>query len=69
MLRKVIEMADNAGFPHAVAPPYANGWQQALTDKYGPRGENWTSAKSEPQWTVSFREAEAAAWFKQNWSP
>jgi len=61
-------MADELKFPHSVAPPYTPGWEQALTSKYGSRGKKWTSTKSNPQWTVHFKDAEAAAWFKQNWS-
>jgi hypothetical protein len=60
-------MPDEASFPHAVAPPYGAGWEQALTTKYGIRGKKWTSTKSDPQWTVHFKDSEAAAWFKENW--
>lgn len=55
------------GFPHPVEPPYRASWEHALTEKYGTRGKKWTSTKSDPQWTIHFREADAAAWFKQNW--
>lgn len=55
-------------FPHAVEPPYRGGWEHALTKKYGNRGKAWTSTESEPQWTVRFRDNEAAKWFKNNWT-
>ena len=60
--------AENATFPHAVESPYLAGWEHALTAKYGVRGKTWTSTKSEPQWTVRFRQGEAAAWFKNTWT-
>jgi hypothetical protein len=58
----------DATFPHAVESPYLAGWEHALTAKYGVRGKTWTSAKSEPQWTVRFRQSEAAEWFKSTWT-
>jgi len=62
------EAADDPTFPHAVQSPYRAGWEHALTQKYGRRGKAWTSTKSEPQWTVRFRDGESAAWFKLTWS-
>jgi hypothetical protein len=59
--------ADDPAFPYAVASPYLAGWSDALTKKYGTRGKAWTSTKSEPQWTVRFKDSEAAAWFKDSW--
>lgn len=55
-------------FPHAVEAPYLSGWEHALTEKYGVRGKRWTSTKSEPQWTVRFKEGEAATWFRSTWT-
>ena len=54
-------------FPHAVAPPYASGWQFDLTKREGPRGGRWTSTPSAPQWTVRFKQADKAAWFASHW--
>jgi len=62
------QTVDEATFPHAVESPYRAGWEHALTAKYGVRGKTWTSAKSEPQWTVRFRNSEAAEWFKNTWA-
>jgi hypothetical protein len=59
---------ESGNFPHTVEPPYRAGWEHALTKKYGTRGKAWTSTKSEPQWTIRFRDSEAAAWFKEAWS-
>lgn len=56
------------GFQHAIEPPYRAGWEHALTKKYGTRGKAWTSTKSQPQWTIHFRDKEAAAWFKEAWT-
>lgn len=61
------EIADPA-YPHAVEAPYRAGWEHALTAKYGTRGKSWTSTKSEPQWTIRFKEGDAAAWFKKTWA-
>lgn len=61
-------VAEDATFPHAVESPYRAGWEHALTAKCGARGKTWTSTKSEPQWTVRFRDSEAAAWFKSTWT-
>jgi len=60
--------ADVQTFPHAVQSPYRAGWEHALTQKCGRRGKTWTSTKSEPQWTVRFRDSEPAAWFKLTWA-
>jgi hypothetical protein len=60
---------EDAAFPHAVQSPYRAGWEHALTKKYGTRGKAWTSRKGEPQWTVHFRNSEAATWFKDAWTP
>lgn len=60
--------AAEQGFPHAVEPAYRAGWEHALTKKYGTRGKVWTSTKSQPQWTIHFRDGEAAAWFKKAWT-
>jgi hypothetical protein len=62
------QAVEGVTFPHAVESPYLPGWEHALTAKYGVRGKTWTSAKSEPQWTVRFRQSEAAAWFKSTWT-
>ena len=59
--------AEIASYPHAVESPYRAGWEHALTAKFGIRGKQWTSTKSEPQWTVRFKNGEAASWFKDNW--
>jgi hypothetical protein len=32
------------------------------------RGKTWTSTKSEPQWTVRFKDGTAAVWFKNTWT-
>jgi hypothetical protein len=61
-------LTEDANFPHAVLPPYGVGWEHALTKKHGQRGKKWTSTPSKPQWTVRFKEAEAAAWFKEAWT-
>ena len=66
--QRAVEDATSATFPHAVESPYRAGWEHALTAKYGLRGKTWTSTKSEPQWTVRFRQSEAAAWFKSTWT-
>jgi hypothetical protein len=66
--RPAQQAADFETFPHAVESPYRAGWEHGLTEKYGRRGKKWTSTKSEPQWTVRFRESEAAAWFKGAWT-
>lgn len=58
----------NKTFPHAVESPYLAGWEHALTKQYGARGNRWTSTKGEPQWTVRFKDDNAAAWFKSTWS-
>jgi hypothetical protein len=60
--------SEHADFPHSVVPPYRAGWEHALTEKYGRRGKAWTSTKSEPQWTIRFRDSIAAAWFKEAWT-
>ena len=60
-------MTAESEFPHAVAPPYASGWQDALTKREGPRGGRWTSTPSLPQWTVRFKHADKAAWFAGAW--
>ncbi len=62
------QAAEDAAFPYAVASPYLAGWEHVLTKKYGVRGKTWTSTKSEPQWTVRFKDGEAAAWFKSAWT-
>jgi hypothetical protein len=62
------QAAENETFPYAVEAPYRAGWEHALTRKCGRRGKNWTSTKSEPQWTVRFRESEAAVWFRNTWA-
>lgn len=62
------QTAADANFPHAVESPYLAGWEHALTAKYGARGKTWTSTRSEPQWTVRFRDGAAAAWFKNTWT-
>jgi hypothetical protein len=60
-------MTAESEFPHAVAPPYASGWQNDLTQREGPRGGRWTSTPSQPQWTVRFKQADKAAWFAAHW--
>jgi hypothetical protein len=62
------QAAEDEAFPFSVESPYRAGWEHGLTEKYGRRGKNWTSTKSEPQWTVRFKESEAAAWFKAAWT-
>ncbi|HEY1504247.1 MAG TPA: hypothetical protein VGF92_08095 [Stellaceae bacterium] len=62
------QATEHANFPHAVESPYRAGWEHALTEKCGVRGKTWTSTKSMPQWTVRFRNSEAAAWFKKTWT-
>lgn len=62
------EAITDAAFPHAVESPYLAGWEHGLTAKCGARGNTWTSTKSEPQWTVRFRDGEAAVWFKKTWT-
>jgi hypothetical protein len=62
------QTAEGASFPYPVEPPFRAGWEHAVTKKYGTRGKAWTSTKSEPQWTVRFRDSEAAAWFKSTWA-
>lgn len=62
------QATENTTFPHAVESPYLAGWEHALTAKCGARGKSWTSTKSEPQWTVRFRDSAAATWFKQTWT-
>jgi hypothetical protein len=62
------QVSENESFPHGVESPYRTGWEHALTKKYGTRGKTWTSTKSEPRWTVRFRDPEAAAWFKDAWT-
>jgi hypothetical protein len=62
------QAAKDEAFPHAVESPYRAGWEHALTQKYGLRGKTWTSTKSEPQWTVRFKDSGAAAWFKEAWT-
>lgn len=62
------QIAEDLTFPHAVESPYIAGWEHGLTEKYGMRGKKWTSTRSEPQWTVRFRDDEAAAWFKDTWT-
>ena len=61
------QAAEDVAFPHAVESPYKAGWEHGLTQKYGGRGKAWTSTKSEPQWTVRFRDSEAATWFRSTW--
>jgi hypothetical protein len=68
VVRSEQQEAEDETFPHAVESPYRAGWEHALTKKYGTRGKTWTSTKSEPQWTVRFRDDEAAAWFKDTWT-
>ncbi|HEY1735138.1 MAG TPA: hypothetical protein VGG12_00685 [Methylovirgula sp.] len=62
------EAIADAAFPHAVESPYLSGWEHALTAKCGVRGKTWTSTKSEPQWTVRFRDGANAEWFKKIWT-
>jgi hypothetical protein len=62
------QAATHATYPHAVESPYRAGWEHALTAKCGLRGKTWTSTKSEPQWTIRFKDGEAAAWFKKTWT-
>ena len=62
------ETADSLTFPHAVPSPYRAEWEHALTQKCGVRGKAWTSTKSEPQWTIRFRDTDSAAWFKPTWA-
>jgi hypothetical protein len=62
------QVTDDAAFPHEVQSPYRAGWEHALTAKHGRRGKAWTSTKSMPQWTIRFRDSDAAAWFKDNWT-
>ena len=60
--------AQDPSFLHAVEPPFRAGWEHAVTKKYGTRGKAWTSTKSEPQWTLHFKDSGAAAWFKEAWT-
>jgi hypothetical protein len=62
------QAAEDETFPHAVESPYRAGWEHGLTEKYGRRGKKWTSTKSEPQWTVRFKDDDAALWFKSAWT-
>ncbi len=62
------QATQDPAFQHAVESPYRAGWEHALTKKYGRRGKAWTSTKSQPQWTVHFKDGEAAAWFKGAWT-
>ena len=62
------QAAGYMAFSHAVESPYRAGWEHALTAKYGRRGKAWTSTKSAPQWTVHFRNGDAAAWFRNTWT-
>jgi hypothetical protein len=61
-------IVEDETFPYAAESPYRAGWEHGLTEKYGRRGKKWTSTKSEPQWTVRFKEGEAAEWFKAAWT-
>lgn len=62
------QTAEELTFPHAVKSPYVAGWEHGLTEKYGTRGKKWTSTRSVPQWTVRFKDGDAAAWFKSTWT-
>jgi len=62
------QATEDTTFPYAVESPYLAGWEHGLTENCGARGKTWTSTKSEPQWTVRFRDGEAAVWFKKTWT-